>query len=301
MTINNDPLLTTLQLDWDTNGSIRHRFEDTTSLSFSKKQSLLAMSMPVLVSSQIGALSVNRSLVLCHHLLNFLSHDEIAIEPINSALSSSYIKFHQGENIYQLFFTRKSETADTANVEDGIRQMICNFAWHVNNTVSEELSQQMRDETLISLHFYLTEALPLVASNSDFNANNNYPEVHKKTVELSFFLPKENPTFHSRERFNEVMTETRNAYERFQKAIFKPRSLDGMSDVEKYKLITEELLPAMRKIALEKQAERDVVMKKTMAYVKQATKERDRNIAIQRVFWVLFILIIVGLMCYMTR
>jgi len=81
----------------------------------------------------------------------------------------------------------------------------------------------------------------------------------------------------------------------------KPKSLDEMSDLEKQQFVVDKLLPAMKEVALERLAERDAVMKETMAYVEKATKERDRNIAIQKAFFVIIALIVATLICYFSK
>ncbi|MBI3174759.1 MAG: hypothetical protein HYZ25_13625 [Chloroflexi bacterium] len=66
-----------------------------------------------------------------------------------------------------------------------------------------------------------------------------------------------------------------------------------MSESEKQQFVIDKLLPAMEDIALEKLAERKAVKKKTIAYVKKATKERDRNVSAQIAFFIIAGIIIV--------
>lgn len=79
------------------------------------------------------------------------------------------------------------------------------------------------------------------------------------------------------------------------------KPISEMSDLEQMQFVKDKLLPAMEEAALERLAKRDAVMKETMAYVERATKERDRNIAIQKVFLVSVTLIILALICYLSQ
>lgn len=72
------------------------------------------------------------------------------------------------------------------------------------------------------------------------------------------------------------------------------KKIDEMSDLEKGQFVIDKLLPAMEQVALEKLAEKEAVKKETMAYVENAIKERNRNIAIRNaVFIVIGIIIVV--------
>lgn len=81
----------------------------------------------------------------------------------------------------------------------------------------------------------------------------------------------------------------------------KPKSIDEMSELEKAQFALEKILPAIREASLKQFAERDAVMKETMAYVERATKQRDRNIAIQKVFLIIITLIVLALIWYFLR
>lgn len=79
------------------------------------------------------------------------------------------------------------------------------------------------------------------------------------------------------------------------------KPVSEMSDLEQMQFAVDKLLPAMEEVALERLAKRDAVMKETMDYVKRATKERDRNIAIQKVFLVGVTLIVLAVICYLSQ
>lgn len=66
-----------------------------------------------------------------------------------------------------------------------------------------------------------------------------------------------------------------------------------MSDMEKQQYVVDKLLPAMEEVALEKLTERESSKKEVMAYVEKAIKERNRNIAIQKVAFIIVGIIIV--------
>lgn len=87
--------------------------------------------------------------------------------------------------------------------------------------------------------------------------------------------------------------------EKFARPQSKP--ISEMSDLEQMQLVKDKLLPAMEEVALERLAKRDAVMKETMAYVKKATKERNRTIAIQKAFLVIITLIILVVIWYLSQ
>jgi hypothetical protein len=78
------------------------------------------------------------------------------------------------------------------------------------------------------------------------------------------------------------------------------KPVSEMSELEQMQFAKDKLLPAMREAALEQLEKRDAVMKETMAYVEKATRERDRNIAMQKVFLVGITLIILAVICYLS-
>lgn len=71
------------------------------------------------------------------------------------------------------------------------------------------------------------------------------------------------------------------------------KNFDEMSDMEKQQYVVDKLLPAMEEVALEKLTERESSKKEVMAYVEKAIKERNRNIAIQKVAFIIVGIIIV--------
>jgi hypothetical protein len=79
------------------------------------------------------------------------------------------------------------------------------------------------------------------------------------------------------------------------------KPVSEMSDLEQMQFAVDKLLPAMREAALEQLEKRDAVMKETMAYVEKATRERDRNIAIQKVFLVGVTLIVLAVIFYLSQ
>jgi hypothetical protein len=86
-----------------------------------------------------------------------------------------------------------------------------------------------------------------------------------------------------------------------KKIELKPKSLDEMSESEKYQFATEKLLPAMKEVAIENLTEREAAKKEAMAYVNKAIKERDRKATMQRAFFMLIALIIVVLIFVFSK
>lgn len=256
-----DPKILSIILDWNENGSITHRFEDAPLLPYSEKNNLLVMSVPVLIAYQLGDLCINRAVALCHYLLTFIHSGEIAIEPINSVLSGWYIDIYQGKNIYYIFSPHKSDTASVDSVEDGVKQMLCNYVWHICSVVPKELKRKINENILKAVHKFLTEALPLVVSRIEFKSNQKFPEIQKQMLQYSLYLPiiwKTEETM-TTERYTNIMNQAKQAYQSTHQKLHKSREFDCLSKLEQLEFVVNEILPAMREAARIEDSKQEII------------------------------------------
>lgn len=79
------------------------------------------------------------------------------------------------------------------------------------------------------------------------------------------------------------------------------KPISEMSELEQQRYVVEKLLPAMKKVALERLTERDAAMNEARAYIKKATKERDSNIAIQKTFLIIVTLVALAIIFYFSQ
>jgi hypothetical protein len=61
------------------------------------------------------------------------------------------------------------------------------------------------------------------------------------------------------------------------------KQFDEMSDLEQKQFVVDKLLPKMEEIAQQRLADNENVKDKTMAYIEQAVKERNRSIAVRQI------------------
>lgn len=148
-----------IDLSWDASGRVRHDLTSVVSLSAEQVSDILAVSVPMLISGQLGVLRPIYSLSLCDRLIHLLDTGQYVLEPINSALKRAKIRFHSGNTICHTFHPSMGLFANNDSVEQAVRQLCYNYAVHISTQVKAEFLMGLRGALTLSMLYYLTEGL----------------------------------------------------------------------------------------------------------------------------------------------
>ena len=174
-----------IKLSWDVMGRINHKLNSKYKVTEYEIQDALAYSALVCIASQLGVVSIRRSLFLCSILINFLESGKMEIQPINSALRKVTIELRRKKELYHLFHPMISTNSNNNDVEDGIIQFLSNYLYYAYNFVSPEFQKRLKNLMVTVLLFYLKEALGNVVVTDSIDVKENNLEVQKLTIAYS--------------------------------------------------------------------------------------------------------------------
>lgn len=175
----------TIELTWDGSGRLRHSLASVVPMNAEQTSDILAVSVPMLVSGQLGVMRPIYSLALCDRLLHLLETSQYAIEPINSALKSAKMQFYGGNTIYHTFHPSIGFLANNDSVEQAVRQLCFNYTVHVRTQADEEFRLGLDGALTISMLYYLTEGLDKQIAQRDFDPARSSPAVQMTMNEFS--------------------------------------------------------------------------------------------------------------------
>src|SRR3990170_6366937 len=87
--------LATISLSWDEFGNISHTLDSEIPANNYQQQDALALSVPLVFSSQLGILNPRNSLELCGNSLDYFAMSRRSIFVIQSILKRVNIELHQ--------------------------------------------------------------------------------------------------------------------------------------------------------------------------------------------------------------
>jgi hypothetical protein len=162
-----------IDLQWDNLGHISLNPIAHIALTDYDRDDGVAASVPMLVSGQLGVLRPNYALALCDRLLGLLETDQYAVEPVNSVLKKATIKlYHRGDKLCRVYLTFHPKIGFMSNedsVEEGVRQLLYNYAGCVLAQLASEFGGQIRAYLLLSLLYYLDHILIKEVTSRSFD------------------------------------------------------------------------------------------------------------------------------------
>jgi hypothetical protein len=208
--------LASIELVWDSIGRISHSITDGHGDDQIDCLAILAPSLPMLVSHQLGTMKPSQGLGLCSAFLDFFIDDRHILLPINSALKGAKIQYIEvnNQNITLTFHPKHSFIHNSDSLEEGVRQFLNNYALYVTNKLPLETYTIVKGMVGSSIDIYtdfLSDELKTgrVASNRDRWHIGFANEMHQGVpVIASMYGPK----FESGTNLEEIINDQNNQF-----------------------------------------------------------------------------------------
>jgi hypothetical protein len=138
--------LSSIDLKWDSEGRIWHSITEGHGDTEKDCLLILAPSLPMLVLHQLGAMKPSQGLVLCSRLLDFFIEDRSSILPINKALKGATIQYIllNNQRVIINFNPKHSYFHKSNSLEEGVGQLLNNYAPHVANKLPLEIYERVK-------------------------------------------------------------------------------------------------------------------------------------------------------------
>jgi len=133
--------LTSIELDWDTKGNIRHKLAGPILPGPDDNEDLwiLAPSAPMFLVESLAKTKPTRGLKLCATIIDIVFHDKKYASPINETLKHGRLDYvyQPDKSANLIFFPRHNLSYNKEDLEQGIDQLICNYYYYVYHRLSK--------------------------------------------------------------------------------------------------------------------------------------------------------------------
>ncbi len=181
--------LASIYVSWDRDGNIQLRFESPFQMDDYQREDGLAVSVPLVVSHQLGTLRVEKALALVSQLLDYLESDQHSVGPINPALKSARLDLLKGKaaSVFLTFHPNIRTLAlfGFGDVEEAVRRMLVNYATHVPRIVSGDFPKRIKDALVASVLYFLEHVVTKELKNESLDRTRPNPNVHRQMIEYS--------------------------------------------------------------------------------------------------------------------
>jgi hypothetical protein len=162
-------------ITWNKNGNISQRME----CHGYNKQELLALSVPLVIGSQLGILNIRSGLILCENCLKYLATSQSTVLPIPPIIRSARVNLHEkADTIVETFFPEIINSTDaTKEYEEAILRFYNNYIISVLDNINNNNASLLKQSLLMSIHFYLDVALPKIIELPDFYLDTYFKQV----------------------------------------------------------------------------------------------------------------------------
>ncbi len=174
--------IASITLTWDENGAISHQLQTFIPADDYQRADALALSVTLIIASQLGVLAPTYSLGLCERLLDFIEGKTHEPELIQYPLSGARIDLHQKEGTIVPTFEPTFLEGGTMEPEEGVRRLLAAYAYHVASNIQAELVQYLRNVLLATISYYLTVALPQDIARPSFSLQRPTPELNLSMI-----------------------------------------------------------------------------------------------------------------------
>jgi hypothetical protein len=174
--------IASITLTWDEHGAISHELQTFIPTDNYQRADALALSVTLIVASQLGVLAPTYSLALCERLLDFIEGKTYDPELIQYPLSRARVDLHQKEGTIVPTFEPTFLEGGTMEPEEAVRRLLTRYAYHVASNIERELLQFMRSVLLVTISYYLTVALPEDIARPSFSLQRPTPELNLSMI-----------------------------------------------------------------------------------------------------------------------
>ena len=166
--------LVTIFCSWDESGDISRNKNSFVQAHDIKEQDALALSVPLMISSQLGILNISSVITLCGNCLDYLAKPHSTILAIPPVLRSVRIELHRkGKTIVETFWPDIINGDDSSKeYEDAILRFYNNYILYVHENVTGKLDATLKQSLLASVYFFLDKALPKIINRPTFALDN---------------------------------------------------------------------------------------------------------------------------------
>jgi hypothetical protein len=132
--------LTIIVLNWDSSGNLNHQILGGYSDLYKDKVFILAPSLPMLISHQLGAYQPTEGLNFCSTINDFYIYNKHNKTAINSALKGARIEFVKTDkgNVTLQFYPENRLFSKSESMEEGSRQLLNNYLAYISNDLPEQ-------------------------------------------------------------------------------------------------------------------------------------------------------------------
>ena len=149
-------VVSSILLSWNERGELQHRISGGYAAPQENILLVLAPSLPMVLSHQLGALKPSYGLTLCDSVLNILETGNHSLIPVNRALENARIDFqqtHAGMNL--TFHPQSRPSAVESDIEEAVPQLLCNYTCYVLDRLSGEARLSVMAYVLSVVNWYL--------------------------------------------------------------------------------------------------------------------------------------------------
>ena len=145
-----------IQCRWKQSGHISHSISKGYSNAVDNRDLVIAPSLWLVISHQLGSFRPSYGLILCSQVLRFYTQNHHTMFPINSALKGAHIQFVQtSQGILITFHPKHSLLVNNDSLEEGVRQFVNNYVRFVNDQITGDTFLIVRGIVLSIVDGYL--------------------------------------------------------------------------------------------------------------------------------------------------
>ena len=163
------PVLASINLSWDEFGAVSHKLHSNIPANEYQRSDALALSVVLLIGSQLGILRPSYGLRVCDRILRFLEGLSLNPEPIQLSLSGARINLHQKYKTIVCTFHPNFVAAGTMEPEEAVARLLGNLPLHLAGIEMGEITRFFKAGLLMVVSYYLSEGLPRGTSRGIFS------------------------------------------------------------------------------------------------------------------------------------
>ncbi len=148
--------LARIQCRWKQSGHISYSISRGYSNAVDNRDLVIAPSLPLVISHQLGSFRPSHGLILCSQVLRFYTQNHHTMFPINSALKGADIQFVQtSQGILITFHPKHRLLVNNDSLEEGVRQFVNNYLRFVYDQITGDTVLIVRGIVLSIVDGYL--------------------------------------------------------------------------------------------------------------------------------------------------
>jgi len=142
--------------NWDINGIISTSFDSDSPKSMGEETKYFGMSLPLLISGQLGVLSIKSGFHLIGPFLEACNSNNYKIYRIDRSLIKCEIKLNRTDDgIALLFYPQAEQTYSEEQIESDVVNFILNLTAYSNSNVPKDIFVRSKFFSMTTIKYYL--------------------------------------------------------------------------------------------------------------------------------------------------